>query len=227
MEENLNFNKLPSEQKDIDEKEKRADFFSLKKLIRQAKKYLFIVWELLKIIIIAAIIVLPIRYFLFQPFIVKGESMVPNFHSGDYLIVDEISYRISHPKRGDVIVLKYPLDASQRYIKRIIGLPGETVTIKDGKITVSSNEEDISGLDKKVKKSMVLDEKKYLPDLITTEGNLQIVLSEDQYFVLGDNRQFSYDSRRWGALPKKDIVGRAAFRVFPISDMSFITGPAY
>ena len=100
------------------------------------KKYLLSSWEFIKIIIIALIIVLPIRYFLFQPFIVKGDSMVPNFHSGDYLIVDEISYRMKNPQRGDVIVLKYPRDLSQRFIKRVIGLPGETVNVKDGKIII-------------------------------------------------------------------------------------------
>src|SRR5437773_2899227 len=90
------------------------------------KKYFSATWELLKVLIIAAIIVLPIRYFIFQPFIVKGDSMIPNFHSGDYLIVDELSYHLTNPQRGEVVVLKYPLDMTQRFIKRVIGLPGET-----------------------------------------------------------------------------------------------------
>src|SRR3989344_8104354 len=157
------------------------------------KKYLLSSWEFIKIIIIALIIVLPIRYFLFQPFIVKGDSMVPNFHSGDYLIVDEISYRFSDPKRGDVVVLKYPLDASQRFIKRVIGLPGETIEIKNGTVTITKNGQNI-----------LLDEN-YLPDSLTTDGTVHIDLATEQYFVLGDNRPFSYDSRRWGALGKEDI----------------------
>src|ERR1700682_5091891 len=107
------------------------------------RKTLLITWDFVKIIIIAAIIVLPIRYFLFQPFIVKGESMVPNLQSGDYLIVDEISYRISSPQRGDIVVLKYPLDTSQRFIKRVIGLPGETVIVKDGKVDILKNGKDL------------------------------------------------------------------------------------
>ncbi len=180
------------------------------------KKYGLVVWEFLKIIIIAAIIVLPIRYFLFQPFIVKGESMVPNFQSGDYLIVDEISYRITSPKRGDVVVLKYPLDTNQRFIKRIIGLPGETIEVKDGKITISKDG-----------KNMTLDEKKYLPDLKNTDGDKRWVLKENEYFVLGDNRLYSYDSRRWGILPEQDIIGRAVFRLFPISTTSYIPEPTY
>ncbi len=180
------------------------------------KKYVLFAWDFAKIIVIAAIIVLPIRYFLFQPFIVKGESMVPNFHSGDYLIVDEISYRIITPKRGDVVVLKYPLDTTERFIKRIIGLPGETVEVRDGKITISKDG-----------KNVVLDEKKYLPELSTTDGSVSLSLGADNYFVLGDNRQFSYDSRRWGVLPKEDIVGRAVFRIFPFADMSYVREPSY
>src|SRR3990167_10789059 len=107
------------------------------------KKYLDLGWEIIKILIIAAVIVLPIRYFLFQPFIVKGDSMIPNLQSGNYLIIDEISYRFKEPNRGDVVVLNYPLDNTQRFIKRIIGLPGEVVEIKNGKVTISKNGEKV------------------------------------------------------------------------------------
>ena len=180
------------------------------------KKYAAGAWELLKIIIIALIIVLPIRYYLFQPFIVKGESMIPNFQSGDYLIVDEISYRFSQPQRGDVIVLKYPLDQTQRFIKRIIGLPGETVEVKDGKINIFKDGQ-----------ILTLGEKKYLPDLKATDGDVKVALKDNEYFVLGDNRPYSYDSRRWGVLPKEDIIGRALIRLFPISSISYLPEPAY
>lgn len=179
------------------------------------KKYLSTIWEFLKIIIIAAVIVLPIRYFLFQPFIVKGESMVPNLQSGDYLIIEEISYRFSTPKRGDIIVLDYPLDASQRFIKRVIGLSGETVDIRNGTVTITKDQ-----------KSFVLDEA-YLPDDLTTDGAVSVTLKHDEYFVMGDNRQFSYDSRRWGVLPEKDIVGKAFFRVFPLSQMTLFPEVSY
>jgi|SRR3989344_2432971 len=180
------------------------------------KKYLPFVWEVVKIMIVAAAIVLPVRYFLFQPFIVKGESMVPNFHSGDYLIVNEIFYKISNPKRGDVVVLKYPFDLKQRFIKRIIGLPGETVVVKDGKITISSDG-----------KSVLLDEEKYLSNIKSTDGNVNVNLGADEYFVLGDNRPSSYDSRRWGILPKEDIIGRAMMRIYPFTNMSYIATPSY
>ncbi len=180
-----------------------------------AKKYWLMVWDFAKIIIIAAIIVLPIRYFLFQPFIVKGDSMVPSFQSGDYLIVDEISYRFGEPGRGDVVVLKYPLDPSQRFIKRVIGLPGETVDIKNGKVQISKDGQEL------------LLSESYLPANLATEGNVHITLTEGRYFVLGDNRQFSYDSRRWGMLPKEDIIGKAVLRIFPIQSLSIVSSPTY
>src|SRR3989338_1518838 len=106
-------------------------------------------FEVAKVVLIALVIVLPLRAFVFQPFLVKGDSMETNYHSGDYLIVDEISYRFSAPKRGDVIVLKYPLDLSQRFIKRIIGLPGETIEIKNGEIIISKGGESLTLNEKK------------------------------------------------------------------------------
>lgn len=178
-------------------------------------KYFSGAFEFTKIIVIAIIIVVPVRYFLFQPFIVKGESMVPNFHSGDYLIVDEISYRLKNPERGDVVVLKFPLDNAQRFIKRIVALPGETVKIENGKVWISGDGQVFSSL-----------EETYLSNIIT-DGNVQITLQPNQYFVLGDNRPYSYDSRRWGVLPKEDIVGRAALRLFPLNQFSIISDPIY
>ena len=179
------------------------------------KKYFPFVWEVFKIFIIASVIVLPIRYFLFQPFIVKGESMIPNFQQGDYLIIDEISYRFSSPQRGDVVVFKYPKDTAQKFIKRIIGLPGETVEVKDGKVTIYKNNN-----------SQVLDEK-YLPNPSGTIGTLKLALGADEYFVLGDNREFSYDSRAWGSVPFKNIIGKVFLRVLPVAALSKITVPSY
>jgi len=174
------------------------------------KQALIYIWELLKIFIVALIIVIPIRYFLFQPFIVSGDSMVPNFHNGDYLIVDELSYKLGSVNRGDIVVFKFPLNTSQRFIKRVIGLPGETVDVGGGIITIT---------DKNSQKKM-LDESKYLPDAkeITT-GSAHIVLTDKEYFVMGDNRQFSYDSRAWGAVPQDDIIGKVFIRVFPLASL--------
>jgi len=181
-------------------------------------KTLSYLWELVKIFFIALVIVLPIRYFLFQPFIVRGDSMVPSFSSGDYLIIDEISYRFSDPQRGDVIVFRYPKNPTQRFIKRIIGLPGETVEIKDGEITVYN----------KQGQKQILDETIYLPNAkAITYGNLQVVLGEDEYFVLGDNRTYSSDSRTWGPLPRENIIGKVFLRIFPLATLEKITSPSY
>lgn len=174
--------------------------------------------EIVKIIFLAALIVLPIRYFLFQPFIVKGESMSPNFESGDYLIINEISYRFSEPERGDVVVFKtdfIPGYYGQRFIKRIVGLPGETAQIKAGKVYITDNG-----------KTVELAEK-YLLNSLETQGDIIITLKSDQYFVLGDNRQYSYDSRAWGVVPKKDIIGKAFLRIFPVAALSQISNPSY
>jgi len=179
------------------------------------KKITDFIIEVLQIVILAAIIVIPIRYFIFQPFLVRGQSMEPNFENSDYLIVDELSYRIRDPERGEVIVFKYPKNPSLRYIKRVIGLPGETIEIKDGKIIISKGSE-----------SQILDESKYLSSL-QTPGELKVSLNNNEYFVLGDNRIFSSDSRYWGTLPKKDIIGRVFFRAWPFTALAKIEIPEY
>ncbi len=181
------------------------------------KKFLASLWEVAKLVIIALLIVIPIRYFIFQPFIVKGESMEPNFANGDYLIVDEISYRFQAPQRGDVIVFKYPQDPTQRYIKRIIGLPGETVEIRNDEITIFHGATEIKALN----------ELSYIPSYLPTEGDVRVVLNDNEYFVLGDNRLASYDSRRWGPLPEKNIIGRVLIRAWPITALAEIKTPVY
>ena len=182
------------------------------------KKILSFIWEIAKIVIIALLIVIPIRYFLFQPFFVRGQSMEPNFEDGDYLIIDEISYRFRAPQRGEVIVFKNPQNPFQRYIKRITGLPGETIEIEDGKIIISDES-----------KTWFLDESVYLPDSIYTpsKGFKSISLGQDQYFVLGDNRTNSSDSRIWGALVENKIIGRVFFRAWPFTALAKIEIPTY
>lgn len=173
-------------------------------------------WEILKIILLALVIVIPVRLFLFQPFLVKGQSMEPSFHDNDYLIIDEISYRLREPKRGEVIVFKFPQNPSQRFIKRIIGLPGETLEIENSKVAVIKNN-----------KTQILDEASYLSSSFKTVGNLKITLGEDEYFVLGDNRQVSADSRSWGAVSRKNIIGRVFFRAWPVTALALIKEPNY
>jgi len=180
------------------------------------KKFISFIWEITKIVIIALAIVIPIRYFLFQPFFVRGQSMEPNFENGDYLIIDEISYRLKEPQRGEVVVFKYPQNPSQRFIKRIIGLPGETIEIKDNRITISKDGN-----------SQVLDETGYFSFFPQTSGNISVTLGKDEYFVLGDNRAFSFDSRRFGVLLKEEIIGRVLVRAWPFATLSIFETPTY
>ena len=179
------------------------------------KNLLTFLWEITKIVVLALIIVLPIRYFLFQPFFVNGQSMEPNFEDGDYLIVDELSYRLGEPQRGDVIVFNYPNDPSERYIKRIIGLPGETLEIINGKIYIIENGD-----------YKELNESSYLPSIYTS-GNMEVTLGDNEYFVLGDNRPASSDSRRWGNLEKGYIIGKVWFRAWPLDSLTKISRPIY
>lgn len=169
--------------------------------------------EWIRVIIIAMIIALPIRFFIAEPFIVSGASMDPTFASGQFLIVDRLGYRFIEPKRNDVIVFKYPNNPSVYYIKRIIGLPGETIKITDGKI-IATNE---SGT------STTLDEP-FIDIAHSSRDTLTSILKDDQYFVMGDNRPQSADSRVWGPLDKKLIIGRPLIRLFPLTLASFWPG---
>ena len=180
------------------------------------KKVLSFIWEITKIVIIALAIVIPIRYFLFQPFFIRGQSMEPSFENGDYLIIDEISYRFREPQRGEVIVFQYPKDHSQRFIKRIIGLPGETIEIQDSRVIIHKDGN-----------SQILDESEYLSFFSETSGNILVTLDEDEYFVLGDNREFSFDSRKFGVLPKEEIIGRTFLKAWPFVDLGIFEIPAY
>ncbi len=163
-------------------------------------------WEIVKVVIVSALIVIPIRYFLIQPFFVSGASMQPQFSNGEYLIIDEIGYRNSAPRRGDVVVFRYPKDPSQFYIKRIVGLPDETVQIQDRKVLIF-NKENPWGLQ--------LEESSYLRQGEITRGDINIKLGDDEYFVLGDNRQASSDSRVFGPVEKKFIIGKVWLRAWP------------
>jgi len=177
------------------------------------KSILVFFWEVFQVVAIALVIVLPIRYFVFQPFIVNGESMEPNFHNGDYLLIDELSYRFNDPSRGDVIVFKYPTDPSQRFIKRIVGMPLETVELVGSSIHIID----------KFGNTTVLSEKSYLSTNALFAG-IKVVLGEEEYFVMGDNRTHSFDSRKWGALSREYIVGRTIVRAWPPAAMASFFG---
>jgi len=164
-------------------------------------KFLETIWELVKIAAVALIIVIPIREFVFQPFIVRGASMEPNYHDFDYLIIDELTYRFESPVRGDVIVFNSPMTPSQRFIKRVIGLPSETIKIQKGEILITTADN----------KNIDLNEP-YLPGGLFTSDSNQVTLKSDEYFVLGDNRPYSYDSRYFGPIKRNTIIGKVALK---------------
>lgn len=171
--------------------------------------------ELVKIVVIALAIIVPIRTFILQPFYVKGASMEPTFRDNEYLIIDELSYRLHQPQRGDVVVLRNP-SLGEFLIKRLIGLPGERLTINDGKITITNAA---------YPAGVVLDERIYLAGSVITFGNLDLILGDGQYFVLGDNRPASLDSRSFGPVTRRDIIGRTAFRAWPLSRATGFSTP--
>ncbi len=177
------------------------------------KKKLFIN-DTIKTLLIALIVVIPIRVFIAQPFIVSGSSMDPTFTSSDYLIVDQLSYRLNEPKRLDVVIFRYPKDPKRFFIKRIIGLPGESVTVEGGLVMIDSPEIGQFEL-----------EEPYVEKTKIDSSHLE--LGEGEYFVMGDNRASSLDSRIWGALDKDLILGKAYLRLFPISNIGLNPGSVF
>ncbi len=169
--------------------------------------------EIFNFALIALLIVLPIRLFVAQPFIVSGASMETTFSSGQYLIVDQVSYRFDEPKRGDVIIFRYPKDPSKFFIKRIIGIPGDTLAIKGNVVTLTNREHP---------EGTVLDE----PYIHTMAPNTTLteVLGDGEYFVMGDNRDASSDSRMWGVLQEDKIIGKAFLRLYPLTQADVFPG---
>lgn len=173
------------------------------------------IFEWIKVIVIAVIISLPIRFFIAEPFVVNGASMDPTFATGQFLIVDRLTYRFEEPKRGDVIVFRYPNDPKTYYIKRIIGLPNEKLELNNGVVSIDQSFSSSSPL--------TLDEP-YLKNENLSYEDLKISLGANEYFVMGDNRGASSDSRVWGPLDKDFIVGRPIIRLFPITKLSISPG---
>ena len=168
--------------------------------------------ELLKFVVIAAVIVLPVRLFIAQPFIVSGASMSPTFENGEYLIVDELSYRFEAPRRGDVVIFRYPRDPSEFFIKRIIGLPGETVIVSGGQVSIKQTNGETIALTE---------------PYVINPGNgrdTTVEVDSQSYFVMGDNRPESSDSRVWGLMPKDNLIGRAIVRLLPIQHAGIFPG---
>jgi len=186
--------------------------------IGYSKPVLRFIFELVKITFISLAIIIPVRYFLVQPFYVKGASMEPSFYDHEYLIINEINYRFAKPERGDVIVFRYPLDPSQYFIKRIVGMPGERIKIEKGRVKI---------FNQKYPEGIFLDESNYLLPGTRTPGKIDVTLQENEYFVLGDNRNSSLDSRGFGPVPKENIVGKAWFRGWPVERIGVFKKPIY
>jgi len=172
------------------------------------------VQEIITFALIALAIVIPVRVFVAQPFIVHGASMEPTFETGEYLIVDQLTYHFEAPKRGDVIIMRYPKDPSTFFIKRVIGLPGETVELAGTDVIIHPANGGAP---------FTLDESFLDPSRIENQY-ATYTLTPDQYFVMGDNRVESSDSRSWGPLPKEDVVGRAMLRLFPLNRITAFPG---
>lgn len=168
-------------------------------------------WEIAETVIIAAVTVFLIRTYLVQPFLVSGASMAPNINHGNYLIIDQLTRRFQEFQRSDVIVFRYPQDPDTFYIKRIIGLPGDRVQVKSGEVFVNGEK--------------LIEE--YLSSGTRTFGSTDAVLADNQYFVMGDNRDNSSDSRSWGLLGENFIVGLARLRLFPFNQINIIERPAF
>lgn len=161
--------------------------------------------EIVEVIVIALVTVFIIRTFLVQPFLVSGASMDPTLEDGNYLLIDELTYRFREPERGEIIVFKYPKDRSIFYIKRIIGAPGDIVVIGGGKVSVNG----------------ISIKEEYLSDPYTG-GSASVKLKNDEYFVMGDNRAHSFDSRNWGPVKKSDIVGITRLRILPLNELTVL-----
>ena len=176
------------------------------------KKAGALIVDFIEVVVFAIAIFLFVYLLILQPHKIKGASMEPNFPNGEYLLTDKVTYRLREPERGDVVVFKAPQANGDEFIKRIIGEPGETITIKDGFVFIN-------------RKRLV---ENYLPKSVKTEARSflkegqEIKIPGDQYVVLGDNRPFSSDSRDWGFVTKIDMTGRAWLIYWPISEVGTV-----
>lgn len=181
-----------------------------------ARKIYSFLMDTLQTFLMAAAVFLVIYIFLFRPFEVKGESMYPNFQDKEYVLTNLISLRFNNPKLGEVVVFKSPNDNEKDFIKRVIGAPGDTVMVKNGNVYLNGN---------------ILDESAYLkPDVRTTGGaflkeDSPVTVPEENYFVMGDNRMYSSDSREWGFVKKDLLIGRSFLVYWPINQMQLVKNP--
>lgn len=159
------------------------------------------IYDFSKIATVLLILGLLTHYFLFTVLVVRGKSMLPNFTDGEVLIINKIAYRYAPPARGDVVAMNWPGETEKRFIKRIVGLPGETIQVSDGKVSINGAHLQES----------------YIPNEVTTSSELTRTLQTDEYFVFGDNRIASSDSRAWGPVPKSFLIGKIGSEIFQLS----------
>lgn len=178
--------------------------------------------EWIQTIVIALLVALPIRFFIAEPFIVNGASMDPTFSTGQFLIVDRVTYRFEKPERGDVVIFEYPNNPSVYYIKRVIGLPSETVDIKDGRVFVGTST--ASTMSERCAATPLQLTEKYVRADHASHESLCASLGPSEYFVLGDNRAESSDSRVWGPLDRHFIIGKPVVRLLPLGAISILPG---
>ena len=184
------------------------------------KRFFASLLEVLEVALVALGAVFLIRTFLVQPFLVSGASMAPTFENGDYLLVDEVSYQFREPHRGEVVVFRYPNDESTFFIKRVIGLPGDTVEFQNGKVKIVNAAHP---------EGFFINET-YLPGSVVTNSRpgreTTITVKEGEYAVLGDNRSYSFDSRDWGVVKKTEVIGMVRLRLWPVLDAKVFAAPA-
>lgn len=162
------------------------------------------VWEVVKILTLVLILVFTIRNFVVEAYVINGKSMEPNFRDSERLLIEKFAPRFETLARGDVIIFTHPEDPSKRLIKRVIGLPGETIEIQEGVVFVDGKP---------------IDEREWLPETRDASFFAARKVEPDHYFVLGDNREISNDSRRIGSIPREMIVGKFLLRFYPLNSI--------
>ncbi len=174
------------------------------------------IYSFTETVLISLVLAIVLYLFIMTPHEVVGNSMHPTYKNGEFLMANKISYKFSEPQRGDVVIFKY--SDTQDFIKRIIGIPGDKVMIKDGKIYINDE---------------LLDESNYLADTVISNGGSYIhegqtiTVNEDQYFVCGDNRTNSSDSREFGPVDESKIKGKAWIVFFPFNEFRLVQHETY
>ena len=158
----------------------------------------------LRDVLLASLLVFIVFLFFYQPVQVEGTSMLPQLKNHEWIVINKIAYDVESIQRGHIIVFHYPLDPAESFIKRVVGLPGDWIRVQDGQVYVNGQR---------------LSEPYILPGYLGDETCPPVHVAPNHYYVLGDRRDFSNDSREWGTLARKYIYGKAVFAYWPLSDV--------